>query len=381
MASAAVAPAPKTLKHAASLAAITPASALPGEDLVIQLAQGKRTQTPWLKFWANKYSIAYESLPIIGSAIVIRVLLEYLSGSGPGEFDNNPATAPAFSASSSTQAKNAASAGYIQIGDISSVLSGGIFLVGFMLNGVIADYKEAEKLPGEIAVVLAGLEDALMWGVPLKRKDQELYTPAAVRTEMLVLVNIIFKWLSTKTECRNDDVVHNALTRLWASYANPMAEVGPPVAVYVTQQVTRLRLAITRIGIISSSTYLPAGYAVVEAFCFLALSLVICGRYSNQASGYGVIIGTSVLYGAMLHLLRDIDNPFEYEAIPEDTVTHSQSGSTEIDLGCLLDYRRLLCARIEEDPAGQVIISRSASRRSVEGGASSSGSDAAVPIA
>ena len=353
------------------LSTIMPSSALPGEDVMIQLAQGRRVQTSNLSFWANKYRIALEALPIIGAAVVIRVILEWNTTTAVGDF-NAQAVVGAM------PAKASGSAGYIQIGDISSVLSGGIFLVGFMLNGVIADYKEAEKLPGEIAVVLAGLEDALMWGVPMKRKDMEQFTAAAVRTEMLRLTNIIFKWLSTKTEHRNDDVVHNALTRLWASYATPMWEVGPPVSMHVTQQVTRLRLAVTRIGIISSSTYLPAGYAVVEAFCFLALSLVICGRYSNQASGYGVIIGTSILYASMLHLLRDIDNPFEYTAIAEDVVTHSQSGSTEIDLGCLLDYRRLLCERLAEDPAGKVIIARAASRRTMSSG---SVDEAAVPVA
>ena len=341
-----------------ALGAITPSMALPGEDIEIQLAQGRRVQTPWFSFWANKYKIGLEALPIISAAIVIRVLLEQLTTSSAGDFDSGWDKAKATS-------NTGGSPGFIQIGDITSVLSGGIFLVGFMLNGVIADYKEAEKLPGEMAIVLAGLEDALTWGVPLKRKDLEQFTAAAIRTEMLRLTNVIFKWLSTKTEHRNDDVVHNALTRLWGSYALPMSEVGPPVAVHVTQQVTRLRLAITRISIISASTYLPAGYAVVEAFCFLALSLVICGKYSNQASGYGVIIGTSILYAAMLHLLRDIDNPCEYTPISEDGVTHSQSGSSEIDLGCLLDYRRLLCARIEEDPAGKVILARSASRRAL----------------
>lgn len=341
-----------------ALGAVTPSSALPGDDIDIQLAQGKRVQVPWRSFWAAKYKIGLEALPIITAAIVIRVLLEQFTENKPGSFGAG------FNAA--TAASNVgASAGFIQIGDAGSILSGGIFLVGFMMNGVIADYKEAEKLPGELAVVLASLEDALTWGVPLKRKDNELFTPAAIRTEILRLVNIIFKWLGTSTMLRNDDVVHTALTRFWMTYALPMSEVGPPVAVHVVQQVSRLRLALTRISIISTSTYLPAGYAVVEAFCFLALSIVICGRYSNQASGYGVIVGTSILYASMLHLLRDIDNPFEYLPISEDVVTHSQSGSTEIDLACLLDYRRLLCARLEEDPAGKVIIARSVSRRSL----------------
>lgn len=340
------------------MAAVAPMPVLPGEDIDILLAQGKRVQTPWLYFWAAKYRIALESMPIIASAIVIRVLLEQLTENKSGSFDSG------FDASKATS-NVGASAGFVQIGDISSVLSGGIFLVGFMLNGVIADYKEAEKLPGELSVTLAALEDALTWGVPLKRKDVETFTPAAIRTELLRLVNIIFKWLGTKTEHRNDEVVHTALTRFWTLYALPMSEVGPPVAMHVTQQVSRLRLAITRISIISTSTYLPAGYAVVEGFCFLALSLVVCAKYTNQASGYGVIVGTSILYGAMLHLLRDIDNPFEYVPIPEDVVTHSQSGSTEIDLGCLLDYRSWLCARLSEDPHGKLILARSASRKDI----------------
>ena len=144
-----------------------------------------------------------------------------------------------------------------------------------------------------------------------------------------------------------------------------MYDCGPPVAVHPTQMITRLRLAIYRISVISASTYLPAGYAVVEAFCILALSLVIVGKYSSQASGYGVIIGTAVLYGGMLRLLRDIDNPFEYRPIPETVVVHSQSGSTEIDLGCLLDYRRLLSERIANDPHGRAILTRNQSRRTM----------------
>jgi len=347
-------------------AAVVPAETLPGEDQLILLAQGKKQRVSWLFFWRNKYWIALEALPIIAAAVAVRVLLEQFADSGSGGFNEG-----------AKQAKAGPSAGFIQIGDIASVLSGGIFLIGFMLNGVIADYKEAEKLPGELAVALAGLEDALTWGVPLKRKDQEAFSAAAVRTETLRLVNVIFSWLSSSTKRRNDDVVHAALSRFWMLYATPMSEVGPPVAMHLTQQVTRVRLAITRISIISSSQYLPVGYAVVEGFTFLALSLVICGRYTNQASGYAVIIGTSILYGAMLHLLRDIDDPFEYAPIKEDVVTHSQSGSSEIDLGVLLEYRRLLCERLEADPAGKVIIARSASRRSLSVG---SADDAAVPV-
>ena len=309
----------------------------PGSLKGIELAlhDGLRTQVPWHVFWRHKYKPLIETIPIVLLAVLVRLLLEY---AGPG--------APF----------NTTGGGYIVIGDITSVLSGGIFLVGFMLNGVIADYKESEKLPGEIAVCLAGLEDALTWAVaPKQAKGDELFhSPARVRAMLLRLTNVIFKWLATPCGQRVDDPVHTALSKIWSDFGgNSQA----------TAFVSRLRIAIVRVSVISSSTYLPAGSAVVEAFCCLAMSLVVICKYTSQAAAYGVIIGTSILYGGMLRLLRDVDDPFQYEPIPDHVVVHSQSGSTEIDLAVLLDYRRLLCERIVSDPAGQALLKRPVRRR------------------
>ena len=41
--------------------------------------------------------------------------------------------------------------GIIEFADVGLVLTGGIFLVGFMLAGTMSDYKESEKLPAELA--------------------------------------------------------------------------------------------------------------------------------------------------------------------------------------------------------------------------------------
>ena len=41
------------------------------------------------------------------------------------------------------------------------VLTGGIFLIGFMLAGTMSDYKESEKLPAELACTLEALEETI----------------------------------------------------------------------------------------------------------------------------------------------------------------------------------------------------------------------------
>src|SRR5512137_1823862 len=44
----------------------------------------------------------------------------------------------------------------------SSLVAGTIFLIGFLISGVLTDYKESEKLPSELAAVLRNLYDDTM---------------------------------------------------------------------------------------------------------------------------------------------------------------------------------------------------------------------------
>ena len=69
------------------------------------------------------------------------------------------------------------------------------------------DYKEAEKLPGEIAGCLAGLEEILVCVLPIKNKDNPKYLPIAIRTTILQVTNSIFTWLGTHD--REDDALDN----------------------------------------------------------------------------------------------------------------------------------------------------------------------------
>ncbi len=40
-----------------------------------------------------------------------------------------------------------------------SLVAGTIFLIGFLISGVLTDYKESEKLPSELAATLKSLFD------------------------------------------------------------------------------------------------------------------------------------------------------------------------------------------------------------------------------
>ena len=48
---------------------------------------------------------------------------------------------------------------------IATIITADVFVLGFLLSGVLADYKESEKLPGELAVSIESIaqECLLLW--------------------------------------------------------------------------------------------------------------------------------------------------------------------------------------------------------------------------
>ncbi|MBK9983810.1 MAG: hypothetical protein IPP15_15815 [Saprospiraceae bacterium] len=52
--------------------------------------------------------------------------------------------------------------GLVSFSETGLVFTGGIFLVGFMLAGTLADYKESEKIPAEMASTIESIYDTVV---------------------------------------------------------------------------------------------------------------------------------------------------------------------------------------------------------------------------
>jgi hypothetical protein len=50
--------------------------------------------------------------------------------------------------------------GLLEISEITIVFTGAFFVIAFILSGTLTDFKESEKLPGEIAANLEAIQDA-----------------------------------------------------------------------------------------------------------------------------------------------------------------------------------------------------------------------------
>src|SRR5207244_5365687 len=96
--------------------------------------------------------------------------------------------------------------GVLEFSDIALVLTGGVFLIGFMLSGTLTDYKEAEKIPAELACTLETIEEAFMQAAVGKPLDL-----GASRKTLLEAGEAVWSWLHRKVQ---QDEVYTALARL-----------------------------------------------------------------------------------------------------------------------------------------------------------------------
>src|SRR5688572_17523077 len=123
------------------------------------MSPSPRRRARWLK-----WSLMATTLPIVAALVVVR---ELLHSALPSSFD-----------------------GMIDFGEVAVVLSGGVFLLGFMLAGTMGDYKEAEKMPGELVTGLETIEEVMVHVATVKQDD-----PTKHRRAVLVVLETIERWL------------------------------------------------------------------------------------------------------------------------------------------------------------------------------------------
>ncbi|HKV22537.1 MAG TPA: hypothetical protein VJR50_26170 [Mycobacterium sp.] len=226
---------------------------------------------------------------------------------------------------------------------LTGLIAAEVFIVGFILSGTAADFKEAERLPGEVAGGLDSIADECLI------MDAELGLPEARDcVSLLADINAAVRgWLLT-----NDglDEVLGLLRRL-----NPLFIVFAPriQAGFTTRlksEQATIRRVVLRMDTMRRTSYVSAAYLIAEVTGLMILVLLVITRIGQLAPTLLVVGVTTYLLVYVVAMIRDIDNPFEYR--------NGKPGAADVDLGVLEINERRLRA-LAADMAGE----RNASER------------------
>ncbi|HLF34165.1 MAG TPA: hypothetical protein VI583_08005 [Cyclobacteriaceae bacterium] len=212
-----------------------------------------------------------------------------------------------------------------------SILTGIIFILGFLLAGVVTDYKECEKIPNEIASSLYSLWQEADYLRTVNHSRASEHLMIKLKTVIPVLINDFFI-------LRNDN-----LLRLIDSLSDDIKEIGKEgtIANYMVRMkndLYQIRKTVDRINVVKNTEFIPS---VNTSILVLAIIfLVIYGLSQTQPWWGGLIIisiFTTIIF-TIIFLIQDMKDPFEY-----DETFHVKSD--EVSLTVLEDMQKVFNAK------------------------------------
>lgn len=185
-----------------------------------------------------------------------------------------------------------------------SIIAGGIFVLSIILSGVIADFKESEKIPSDLTAAIESIyEDARAFA--LKCPDIAL---DALRLQLLSLVRILLE--TVKSE--HPDEALPAISALAAPFAQ-MEAAGVPAnyIVKLRQDQATLRRTLHRLHYIQTIQFLPSAYILAQSIVVLIVALLVFSKLEPRLDGLILTAFVSYLFIFLLKLIRLVEKPFK----------------------------------------------------------------------
>lgn len=209
---------------------------------------------------------------------------------------------------------------------ITAFISGAIFTIAIIYSGTLIDYKESEKIPGEIATSLRTFySDLELVRVPDKAlvKGMQEKTAALLRN-----INTNFRNNEWNLEAMDKaiDTINVDISKLVD------LNVPPNFVIKLKTEMTTIDRLSHRIKTIADTSFIPAAYAIAELAAAGVIILLLFVKLDPYYEGMVIFTVLCMLLTALLMLIKDMDNPFEV----------GRNSYADIDLFLLWDLERKL---------------------------------------
>lgn len=200
----------------------------------------------------------------------------------------------------------------------SSAIGGVVFIVGFLLAGVITDYKEAERFPAEMRASLESIvEEGRVFQLTKNEFDQK-----KMRANATEVVQNFFRGISHKG---NHNDLQPCLHSI-DSFSNlflEMEKLGMPPN-YVTRLKTEqanLRRIILRIYHIQRTQFIPSAHFLAVSLVGLVILLMLFIKTEGTPESTVIFAVISYLFIYVARLIQIIEKPFREGHQSQDDVS------------------------------------------------------------
>ncbi|MDD5396653.1 MAG: hypothetical protein PHW24_01185 [Candidatus Moranbacteria bacterium] len=209
-----------------------------------------------------------------------------------------------------------------------SLIAATTFLIGFLITGVISDYKESEKIPGDMASGLEALYDEIY----ILDKNKGNSTTKNFIVFHKEFLKSIIDWFYRKEKTRS---ILDKLHKMDDHFAELESIIQPNFLTRMKNEQANIRRMVVRVDNIRDLSFVQSAYAIVESLAFFVIFglLVLKVEPFYEALFFTTLVSFLMVY--MIFLIKDLDNPFNYSE-------HGESG-TEVSIKPIRD----LIARLD----------------------------------
>ena len=193
-----------------------------------------------------------------------------------------------------------------------AVVSADIFLLGFLISGVLSDFKDAEGLPGEMAACLESLLDecAIMH---LEKKSAKV---RACHAHIVRLIDQLDGWFFRRVSSKE---VFDDLTGLNHHIARLEEHAPVDFLARMKGDQSEIRHMVIRIHTIRDVPFSQSAYAISEIITGLLLIGLVVIQITPFVDGVAFAGFVSFVLVYMNILIRHLDHPFDYTHRHEET--------------------------------------------------------------
>lgn len=199
-----------------------------------------------------------------------------------------------------------------------SVIGGAVFIVGFLLAGIIADYKEAEKVPAELR---ASLENIVEEGRVFRFTKNE-FDERKMRANADDVVQNFFRGLSHEGNHNDLQPCLRSIDLLSDSFLE-MEKLGMPPN-YVTRLKTEqgnLRRIVLRVYHMQRTQFIPSAHFLAMSLVGLVILLMLFIKTEGTPESIVIFAVISYLFLYVARLIQIIEKPFREGHQSQDDVS------------------------------------------------------------
>lgn len=186
-----------------------------------------------------------------------------------------------------------------------ALISANIFLIGFNISGVLADFKEGERLPGELASSVEAIADECVYIYKGKKAE-------AGKEGFLYCVEFTDKtldWLYKKVRTKT-------IMEMIAGFTDRFLILEQfsqtSFVSRLKHEQSEIRKTVSRIHAIREIHFSEASYAIAEIITLMLTIGMIFLKLDPFHEGLFLTVFVSFILVYMLMLIRDLDDPFAY---------------------------------------------------------------------